>query len=191
MKHKLFRFNRYTAGILVLVIIAAGVGVAFWHHGHTDAAASKKPGIGAAVPSEFSFADTIGWWQGATNKTSMALFHNAQDCFTSDQYKKGTVNVALALRNQQTTLTNQGYTVKPAAVKTLALQTSTGQQSYQLFQYSVTTPSGASQVEGGQEFGYVPLTNGYVYIEAYCDTPSELSATIPALDAVTFKAPTN
>lgn len=155
---------------------------------HTDAAPSAKPGVGAAVPSQFSFDGTVGWWQGATNETSMALFHRNTDdgCFVSAQYKTGIVDAAAAIQKTNSALTSSGYSVTPGTTQTLTLQTKVGLQSYELYQSTVTTPTGAQQVEGGQEFGYVQLAGGYIYIEGYCNTAAELPATIPALQAIKF-----
>lgn len=187
--HKLF--NRYTMGALVLLVVAAASVVVVTNRNRTDATPSVKPGVGAAIPSQFSFSGTTDWWQGATNKTSMALFHSLHDsCFVSVQHKTGSIDADKAkLQKSDADLTSSGHTITPGATLAATLQTNTGQQSYQLQQSSVTSPTGASKVLGGQEFGYLPLSNGdYLYVEGYCDTPAELAATLPALQAVKFDA---
>jgi len=189
MQQKLnrIRLNRYIAGaaVIVIVVVAASA-VVLLQYNRTDAAPAVKPATGASVPSQFSFTNTTGWFQGATNATSMAVFQTTHDCFTSVEHDQGTVNVAASLQQEQTILTNGGYTVTPGNSQTLSLQTSTGPQQYELHQYSVATPAGASMVEGGEEFGYLQLSSGYLKIEGYCNTSSELAATIPALQAIKF-----
>jgi hypothetical protein len=186
-KHNHFSLKRYTVGTLAILIVAvAACSAVVIEHNPTEAAPSVKSAA-AAVKSRFSFTGTSGWWQGATNKTSMALFHNAEDCFTSVEYKKGTVDAPAELQKTQTLLTGEGYMVTPGSIQTLALQTSAGsKQQYQLHQYTVTGTGGAGRVEGGQEYGYLQLPNGYVKIEGNCDISEELAATIPALQAVKF-----
>lgn len=185
-KHTFFTLNRFTNSVLALLVIAAAATVVVLQRNRTGAAPSVKPGVGAAVPSQFSFTGTLGWWQGATSKSDIALFHN-YDCFVSAQHKTGTIASDQAKRQKnQDSLTNDGYIVTPGVTQTLTIQTNTGPRQYQLQQSSVTAPAGADKLEGGQEFGYLQLSNGYLFVEGYCDTPDELPATIPALQAIKF-----
>lgn len=180
--------NRYTIVIsLVFVMAIAAATVLILKHSLVEAATPKPP-VGAAVPSKFSFAGVDGWWQGATNHTSMAVFHRTDGCFVSGEYKSGTVNAVAEIQKSNATLSSQGYTILPIATKTLMIQTSDGPQKYDLEQFSVASPSGGSKVMGGQEFGYLQLSDGYLYIMGYCDTPEQLPATIPALNAMTFNS---
>ena len=184
-KHKYFTLNRYTTSALVFLVVAAASAIVVLQHNRTDAAVAVKPAVGAAVKSQFSFTGAADWWQGATNKTSMALFHS-HDCFTSVEHKTGTVDVATELQKSQDVLANDGYTVTPGSIQTLTLQTIVGQRQYELHQSSVTTPAGAHAVKAGQEFGYIQLSSGYIKVMGYCDTADELPATIPALQAIKF-----
>ena len=186
-KHNRIRLNRYTVGILVFLVVTATCAVVVMRHNRTDAGPAVKPAVGAAVPSQFSFSGTPNWRQGPTNKTSMALFHNIRDsCFTSTEHYAGTVDAAAELQKAEASLTSRGYTVTPGSTRTLTIQTNTGPQQYELKQSSVITPSSASKLMGGQEFGYLQLTNGYLKIYGYCETAEQLAATIPALQAVKF-----
>jgi hypothetical protein len=187
-ENKHIKLSWRAAVTIVLLIAATFSGVALLWRSHTEAAPSVKPAIGAAVPSEFSFSGVIGWWQGATNKTSMALFHNAEDCFVSVEHKSGTVDIPTELQKEKTVLATGGYIVTLASIQKLTLTTNTDSQPYNLYQYSVTTPPGANKVEGGEELGYLQLSNGYIKAMGYCDTVNELPPTIPALQAIKFKA---
>jgi hypothetical protein len=188
-KRNFFALNRRAVIVLVLlVIVAASITVIMWRN-HTEAVSVvEQPPVGAAVPSQFTF-DKSGapdWWQGATRKTDMALFH-AHDCFVSVQYKTGTIAADKEkIQKDQADLVSRGYTITPGTSQTLTLQTKSGSKQYDLNQSVVTSPAGADTVKGGQEFGYLPLTNGYVFVEGYCDTSEQLTATIPALQAITF-----
>jgi hypothetical protein len=117
-------------------------------------------------------------------------FHTLQDgCFVSVQHKVGTIAADQAsFQKTEDQLTTAGHTITPVATQIMTVQTNSGSKQYQLQQSSVTSPTGASQVLGGQEFGYLPLSGGYLYIEGYCNTSAELAATIPALQAVTFNS---
>ena len=116
----------------------------------------------------------------------MAVFHTPHDCFVSAEYHAGDINIASALQQYQTGLTSGGYTITPSSNQVLTLKTNTGNGHYQLQQYTVSETGSGGAPEGGQEFGYLQLTNGYVKLEGYCDTANELAETLPALQAIAF-----
>jgi hypothetical protein len=177
--------NRYTTSALVFLVLAAASAIVVLQHNRTDAAAAVKPAVGAAVPSQFSSTGATGWWQGATSKTDIALFHK-YDCFVSVQHKTGIVDTTAELQKTQGLLASEGYTVTPGNTQALTLQTPAGPQQYELHQSSVTTPTGEHTVKGGQESGYLQLSGSYLFVEGYCDTPDELPSTIPALQSIKF-----
>ena len=154
---------------------------------HTTAVTSSPQQ--SSTKSQFSFAGVTTWIQGATNKTSMAIFHQTDDgCFVSAEHKTGVLNEAAELQKLQDVSVNGGYTSTPGAVIVASIQTSAGPKQYQLHQYSVTGTGSGGKVKGGNEFGYVPVTSGYLEIKGYCDVADSLPATIPALQAVKFDA---
>jgi hypothetical protein len=181
--------NRHTISCLALVVILAVtfcVGM-YEHHATTKVVSKPKTKQLLVTPSDFSFTGTTGWIQGATNKTSMALFHsNTDGCFTSAQYTNGIINGAAELQKNQDALASSGYTVKPTSTQMLILRTSTGLQQYQLHQYSAIGTGSSQQIMGGQEFGYLQLSSGYIKLMGYCNTNAELPSTIPALQAFKF-----
>ena len=180
-------FNRYLkGGFGVLVIAIAALSVFIVMRGSTDAAPKPTAALPASIPSDFSFSGMAGWWQGATNKTSMAVFQDSHNCFVSVQYNTGIVDTASVLQESETSLTSVGYTVTPGTVQAVSLQTNAGQQSYQLHQYAVSGDGGEGQLEGGQEFGYLQFSGGYLKIEGYCNTSDQLSATVSALQAIKY-----
>lgn len=195
MKQKLplIRLGLYSAVTLVFSAIAIASAVIVLQRDRTDASPPAKPAVGASVPSQFSFGGATGWWQGATNETSIAIFPNAQDCFVSVQHITGSL-AAKQAKDQAAlaSLTGQGHITSKLGTQSLSITTNTGVKQYQLQWISVSSPNGASastesQVEGGQENAYVPLSsNDFLYVEGYCDTPTELPTTLPVLQAVKF-----
>ena len=144
-KHSRPKLNRYTAGILVLLFAATIYSAVMVLRGRAETIPSIEPTLSADVKSQFSFSasDAPDWRQGPANKTSLALFYNPDDCFTSVEHNEGTVDAAAKLQESQKSLANSGYASTPGPVLTASLQTSTGSQQYQLHQYAVTgTASG-------------------------------------------------
>ena len=178
---------RFSLSALVLVVVAIATVLIITQHNRTGAAPSVKPGIGAAVPSKFSFTGTMGWWQRATRETDMALFHPADSCFISVQYKSGTVDEATELQKLTLSQASINGTSAPGTVLPMTLQTIAGPVQYQLHQYTLTPPAGV-QLLRGFELGFVQLSGNYIQVEGHCDTPDQLSATIPALQAIKFDA---
>lgn len=171
-------------GVLVLLVVATGTAMLVGRNSYTDAAPTSKIPVGAAVPSYFLFSGVAGWWQGATNKTSMALFHtpDTDGCFVSVQYYKGTVDAAAELQKLSVEQAGGG-TMTPGVILSMTLQTATGSQQYQLHQYALS-PDAGEQLMDGLEMGYVQLPDAYVKVEGHCNAPGQLPATIPALQAV-------
>jgi hypothetical protein len=182
--HNRIKLNRYTTGILVLLIVAA-VAFILLRQNNTEASTPTKPAATTAK-SQFSFTGAPGWRKGPSNKTSMAVFNADHTCFISAEYKTGSVDAAAEVEKIKDKLADSGYTVTPGATQTIALQSNSGQHQYELYQYSVTGSGGAGTVKGGQEFGYSQLSSGYVKAEGYCDTAEQLPTTTPALNAIKF-----
>jgi hypothetical protein len=173
---------------IFIVLVGAAVGVVLYH-GHADKPAAASKAAAAQPPFSFVTAQALDWRKGPSNQTSLAVFHNGTDgCFASMEYRPGAINTDAALQATQASLASSGYTSKPGAVLNLTLQTDTGQQQYQLHQYAVSGTGSSGQTMGGQEFGYLQLSSGYLKIESYCNTPEQLSTTMPALQAMSFDA---
>lgn len=178
---------RWLAALIIIVAVAALI-IIRPREATAPTATHKAPsGLPQKTPGrpQFSFmaGKAPGWRQGATDKVSMALFHQ-YDCFTSVEHKSGRVSIAAELKQIRTGLTASGYLVTPNKRQTLTLQTNAGGKQYELYQSAVMTPAGLSKVKGGQEFGYVQLANSYIKVMGYCDTASQLPSTIPALQAI-------
>ena len=115
----------------------------------------------------------------------MALFHTADGCFTSVQYKSGTVDIPTELQKFSASQAGYGGSSTPGAVVASSMQTSAGPQQYQLHPYTLSGATG-EKLMTGLELGYVQLSGGYVQVEGHCDTPAQLPATLAPLQAITF-----
>ena len=139
-----------------------------------------------SVSSRFSFNGAPNWRKGPSNATSMALFHS-NGCFTSLEYKTGVVNPATALEKIRSDLVSMDYTVSPATTATTTLKSDGRDLQFQLNQYSVTGTGSGGKAKGGQEFGYLQLTDGYIEVKGFCDTADQLPTSIEALQEVEYK----
>ncbi len=194
MKHKQhqLKINRSLVILSVAAIVVAAFISTIIYRNHTTASSASKSDTSVSRQPLFSFDanKAPGWWQGATNRTSMAVFDKDQThaCFVSAEYKKGTVDVDTEINkiNADLTQSGNGYTVTPLGSQTLELSINSTPQQYELKQSSVTTPEGAEKVKGGQEFGFVQLSKGYIKVMGYCDTPEQLPGTLASLQAIRF-----
>jgi len=176
--------------IFILFCVLIGVtigGIIVVRNNPTSTQATTEP----AKPL-FSFTGADGWQQGPSNETSMALFSKAAAdgtsvCFTSIEYKTGTVDAAVEIQKNHDVLSGDGRVVSVIGVPMLMLRTATGDKQYQLHQFQISSPD-PSQVMGGNELGYVQLSDGYIKILGNCNTAEQLSTTIPALQAYKFIA---
>lgn len=185
--------KKFIIAVLVAVIVAGtGTGgTIFALHNNPDPQTTAEVRDNKAVKSMFSFSDPEGWWQGVTTKTSMVVFDNnsAYACFVMFEYVPGTVNVNAETSkiNAELTKFGEGYVITPLDSQKLDLQTNSKPLRYELRQSAVVTPPGAEKVKGGQAFGYIQLSSGYVKIVGYCDTSEQLSSILTALGAVKFE----
>lgn len=177
--------------LLVGLILACGAlaGVLTWNR-PTDAAPS--PTVSQAdlkANSIFHLASVDGWWQGATNHTSMAAYQNEDhNCFVSAAYFPEAQLANREAKRQKATesLATEGHKINKLGSKTMELSSTSGPIKYNLDQQSISSPTGSTQVKGGQEFGFIDLADGQIEIEGYCDSAEQLPLTIPALDAINF-----
>lgn len=151
--------------------------------------ATAPPATHQSLKSQFSFQSVDGWRQGPSNETSMALFHKADDgCFVSVEYKKGTLDATAELQKILDSHKNSGYTISTDEIVPMSMLTNAGQKEYQLHKYLIDSngATAESKLMGGNAFGYVALSNGYIEIEGYCNTVEQLTVAIPALQALKF-----
>lgn len=185
-EHNRKMLNGYAAGALACLIVAAVVGVGFVVvHGAAEAAPTPKLSV-AATTSQFSFSGAAGWRQGPANKTSMALFSNDHSCFTSVEYESGAVNVASELQKNRDDVARIGGASTLVGSVAATLRTRAGQQKYTLYQYDESDTDSTVKLLGGLGLGYVRLSDGYLKIQAHCNTVDELPATLSALQAIRF-----
>lgn len=188
--HKRQQLRRNLIISLIIFAIAAtasGLVMKFYIAPDKTVKPATMTGLDQKTPGnpQFTFAPTADWRQGPVDKVSLAAFHNGNDsCFISVQQKTGSVDAVAAIQKSQDSLRTSGYTVTPAAIVPMKLQTNAGPLSYELYQYAIT--GGSSQLLGGQAQGYLAVPNGYIKVEAHCSTVDQLSATLPPLRAISF-----
>lgn len=171
---------------LCCLVVIAGLVVADFVESNMHATA-KTTTITKPTKQMVIFTGAADWRQGPTNETSMALFSKAaadgtSACFTSIEYKKGTIDIAAALQQNLKTQTANNNTVTPMATQTLTLQTTSGDKAYELHQYKTVSTQG-EKLMAGNEIGYLQLSGGYVEILGNCNSEEELPSTLVAFRA--------
>lgn len=155
----------------------------------SNAKSSSATNKATVQQSDFAFATDKAedWRQGPSNGTSLALFSNDRTCFVSLEHRNGAVNIAAELQKIESQFVKGGYTAVRYIKKAAILRIGGESHQYQLYRYTVSGKGSGGQLYGGQEFGYVPLSNGYVFVQGYCNTVDQLPSTISALQAITVK----
>lgn len=185
--HKVVKWFSIAALAILIVILALYFINTFNTKPDTSSPATSTVNTPSQTDSSrFSFSGAPNWRKGPSNATSMALFHT-NGCFTSLEYKTGVVNPVTALEKIQADLVSMNYTVSPGGTVTTSLKTDGQDLQFQLNQYSVTGKGSGGEVKGGQEFGYLQLTKGYIEVKGFCDTADLLSTSAEALQAVEYK----
>lgn len=186
MTHKLSRLtDRYGASILVIFMVVLAWFVIFY---------VNRLNPPQTYPSNFSLkaASSLDWsvTAGLPSEPGNANFFQAANkngtCLITIFHRKGAINVATKVKQNEASFVKDGYSIKQVDTKTLTLKTATGPRQYELHQYHVTGDGIGWKMNPGQEFGYIPLSKGYLDVRGYCDSVEQLQATIPALRAIKF-----
>lgn len=179
--------HRYSTLRTPVLLVIAVLCVIFLTQGSgAETSATTKT---AFVQSEFS-----GWSNQlvpASDGTIISSYSYSigDSCRVAMVHEKGTVNVAAKLQQKVAVIADAPdiISIKQQDEKSLTLQTSAGPKGYTLHQYVVKgEKTELGTAFGGQEFAYLPLSNGYIYINGFCKTSDQLPKTIPALEAVTY-----
>jgi hypothetical protein len=172
-----------TAGVIIAAIAITFIAIPGQHGNKVDAAGPTKK----APASMFTFdaSKATEWHLGPTNQTSIALFFNKGDCFTSIGYNPGQVDDTAQNTQAIATMKGQGNADVTVTNQSLVLHANTGDIPYTLHLYSST--SGQSSYYQYQEAAYVNETGHYYSITGYCKVGSNLTATIDALNAISVK----
>lgn len=172
--------------VLIVALSAAITGIAGYRLIRKPVAAA--PATAATTPaSMFSFDASAApsWRQGPTDATSMALFKNDSECFVAVLFTAA--DQAPETQKTLESLKADGYTITPVGTPAAAFSGPGGKTEYLLSQYSVTGIEGPNAVYKSQEFASVPVSGGFVKVQGYCANPSDLAATVTALNALAFK----
>lgn len=117
--------------------------------------------------------------QGAPNKPA--------NCFIDYYYWEKAVNPAIALAEmkQRSVEGDADVMLNSLGIQTLTISTPDGIKELELNQYEFTGPGSKTRAKGVQ-FGYLPLSNGYIEVRSYCNTTEQLTDALPALRAVSL-----
>lgn len=183
------RRHRIAVSLVALVVLAAVatfIAVKYTRADNilTPTTTTQNEPIPGDPQFSFNTAAAPGWSQGPTDKVSLAMFFDDHSCWAYAHHKPGAVNATAELQKMQNDLKkDRGFTMTPGATVQLTLKTTSGELPYQLYQSSVESNG---EIYGGQEFGYIPLTDSYIYIAGYCKNAEQLATIMPALKAITF-----
>lgn len=178
------------AGVILLALIGAGV---WWLtlRDNTPIETTTEP---AQAPL-FTFTETVDWSKGPGNKTSQVLFGKKDDlgmssCFVSVEYQEDVIDIESKLQENQDIL-SKNHQVATLETKELTMKTPEGEKPYSLHQSKITSADGSydkTGPKGGNQLGFIQLTDGYIKVLGNCDTAEELPETIAALNSVTMTA---
>jgi hypothetical protein len=182
--------TKLTISLIVALMVVIGIGGAVFTRVNTPAVAEVKA-YAPEAKSKFSFTGSTDWRKGPSNDTSMALFGKTRTdgtsaCFTSIEYKTGTIDVQAELQKVISDFNKSGGTMTEMATVPAVLRTTNGDEQYNLHQFNAVSASKDNKVMSGVEVGYVQLDGGYVKVSGNCETFDELPSTIPALQAYKF-----
>lgn len=172
------------------LILAVGLAAVFaWNAISSDDETAAKPQDVPIVASAFSFNPTkaAGWRQGPANESSMALFSNDRSCFTSIEYKAGTIDPVAESTKTQENLSKDGYIVEKLDSATVSIKVDSRDAQLNFRQFDVTGSGNAGQLYGGQAYGYTALDKGYLHAQVNCNKSDQLPSAVSVLAALSFK----
>lgn len=108
-------------------------------------------------------------------------------CFISASYNEGSVDVSAAIQEKTDGMLKgmeESSSLEKIAEINKTLKTSEGTKEYTLHQFDLSTED---SVQKGNEFAYIQLTDGYVYIFGVCPTADMLESTENAISALELK----
>jgi hypothetical protein len=210
MVNKTYSYSKkLIISISALVVIGAiGVGVMFIITNNRElvktAEVSDKPAF------HYDRATSPGWYGGVNNWPNMDDYTGDQiakddlpvvsttvsqgesgkpsDCFVNYFYWDKQIDPVVALEEMKKFTVGAGDALylETITTHTISMDTPEGVKEFQLHQYNLAG-SGSDQVAKGAEFGFVPLSKGYIDIRGYCNQSSQLSTTLPAILSVSLK----
>jgi len=154
----------------------------------------------AAPAFSFDTQKAPGWWtpgnynasaDEAAPIASITAFQGEKgattnSCFVMAFYQKGDIDAAseLQARKDGLVIGDAKATIEMLGASQQTMQTPEGLKEYTLHQFNLLT---ASQVQKGNEFGFIKLSDSYIELRGICPTGDMLAATVPALNALSLK----
>jgi hypothetical protein len=211
MANKKYKHSKkIIVGILSLVIISvAGIGIALTI---TDNRNSNKTAEVSDKPSfHYDSAKSPGWYSGGNRWPNLDDYEGGQvteddlevasisvskgeqgkpsDCFVNYFYWDKPIDdpvIALQKMKAFTIGESKTLTLEDSATHVVSIDTPDGTKEFQLHQYTLAG-QGSEQLAKGAQFGYIPVSKGYIEIRGYCNESSQLAATLPAVQSVSLK----
>jgi len=180
---------------LVMVLAAATTGFFLLRSKPSTPTVTSKgfhPVIAANALFSFNTRKAPDWNGGPANKTSMVIFKKDENCFESAELHSGTIDETQAVskitKNMDEMVSVTGYAVTTfdPIDAMFNVRTSPAGAPYKLHPYAL---SGTGEHGYRTEiFGYVPLENHYIKVEAYCSDNTTFSQMVDTLSAFSLKA---
>lgn len=185
--------DKYFLVLVVLLFglaIAISVGIIAYVVNHQDKIVTDELVEQLEEKKRFSFEGHQDWWLGPTTSTSIVLLNeqNHQACFVSAEYKPGSVDVKSQIKQYKDDISKYGQDYRVKDIQTIAMELKTNSEpvKYSLHQTEIIAPNDDNNLKLGQEYGYIEFDRGYVAIQGFCDQPSQLDATLAAIQAIVF-----
>lgn len=205
-KNKLSKNKKVTVATSLLVLIGLAAGsFLFWPNTKQDVASAEpisKPFF------SFDKDRANDWWTHGNNwpdikeytgnqitdddlpVADIVVFRGKQGefgdkCFVTAMYNKGPVDTTAAVQKRKVALSdNQNGlpVVTSTGASTLKMQTPEGSKEYTMHRFNVDAPN----IQQGNEFGFIPLTEGHIEVRGVCPTADMLSETDAVLTAITL-----
>jgi hypothetical protein len=92
-------------------------------------------------------------------------------------------SVEAAYAERETTMSSWGGSFEPLQSQENSIITPEGTKQYELRGYHTKTASSEKYLSGTQ-FGFIALNNGHIKIQGTCNTPEDLTLTLPIIAVV-------
>lgn len=184
---------------LIIIVSIVTVFITFADHPKVATPPDDKPAF------SFDQSKAPEWWSGGNNWPNIDDFTGGQvteadlpiadinvlkgtkdkpgECFVTAFYQKGSLNVETMLKKRESEMI-MGE-ANPSVLKQIAavqqkIETPEGPKIYTLYQYNLDK----TNIQKGNEFGFIPLTNNYIEVRGICPSADQLPTTVTALAAI-------
>lgn len=195
--------SRKIAAIAFIVAFIATIilGALYWF-------SNQKIDVASVVSKPrfvFDQSSAPGWWSAGNNWPNIQDFTGDQvteadlpvadinahkgtkdkpeGCFVMAFYKNESVNITETLKKREADMTAGGKDpsiLTQVSIEKQFMRTPEGIKNYELYQYDLNK----SQIQRGNEFGFIPLRDGHIEVRGVCATADQLPQTLVGLSAI-------